>query len=179
MSAAVTLAADGYDAVQLRLVAEDAGVSTSTIYHYFSSKDDLLVACFHRWIVANDLAIRAELAPIADPTERLRRVIYRMTESLCAATPFAQAVCRAYLCADHTAAANTDHVREALSMVFSGLDRSDISPRLQQDIGSLFGDCWVINALSVIHGRATVAELQDRLARTAADLMTSRLSPTT
>ena len=46
IDAAMKLAADGgYDAVQMRDVASEAGVALWTIYRYFASKDHLLAAC--------------------------------------------------------------------------------------------------------------------------------------
>jgi AcrR family transcriptional regulator len=46
LDAAMTLAAEGgYDAVQMRDVAQQAGVALGTIYRYFASKDHLLAAC--------------------------------------------------------------------------------------------------------------------------------------
>jgi AcrR family transcriptional regulator len=43
---AMKLAAEGgYDAVQMRDVAREAGVALGTIYRYFASKDHLLAAC--------------------------------------------------------------------------------------------------------------------------------------
>jgi AcrR family transcriptional regulator len=46
LDAAMSLAAEGgYDAVQMRDVATRGQVALGTIYRYFSSKDQLLVAC--------------------------------------------------------------------------------------------------------------------------------------
>jgi AcrR family transcriptional regulator len=46
LDAATKLAAEGgYDAVQMRDVAQEAGVALGTIYRYFASKDHLLAAC--------------------------------------------------------------------------------------------------------------------------------------
>src|ERR671923_2364307 len=46
IDAAMKLAAEGgYDAVQMRDVAHEAGVALGTIYRYFASKDHLLAAC--------------------------------------------------------------------------------------------------------------------------------------
>ncbi len=48
--AAMRLAAlGGYDAVQMRDIAADSGVALGTIYRYFGSKDELLLAGFARW----------------------------------------------------------------------------------------------------------------------------------
>lgn len=173
VTAALALAVDGYDAVALRVVADRAGVATGTVYQYFSSKDDLVMACFHRWIVTSELAFHHEMALVADPAVRLHRVVYRMTESLCAAGAFADAVSRAYLCADQAANANAERARDALSRVFADIDNSDGTPRSLRDVSSLFADCWVMNVLSVVHGRVTVDELHRRLTRTASVLMVS------
>jgi TetR/AcrR family transcriptional regulator, cholesterol catabolism regulator len=43
----------GYDAVQLRTVAERSRVSLRTIYKYFSTRDALIVAALERWMAAN------------------------------------------------------------------------------------------------------------------------------
>ena len=39
----------GYDAIQLRLISERAGVSTDTIYRYFGSRDQLIAAAMGQW----------------------------------------------------------------------------------------------------------------------------------
>lgn len=173
VTAARALAVHGYDAVQLRVVADRAGVATGTVYQYFSSKDDLLMACFHRWILTSERAIQHELIFVADPAQRLPRTLHHMTESLCAAGSFADAVSRAYLCADQAANVNAERARDALSRVFAGIDPSDMSPDRFLEVSSLFADCWVMNVLSVVHGRITVEELHRRLTRTASMLMPS------
>ncbi len=40
----------GYDAVQMRTVAERSGVALGTIYRYFSGKDEMLVAGMAGWL---------------------------------------------------------------------------------------------------------------------------------
>ena len=42
--------AGGYEAVQMRAVATEAGVALGTIYRYFSSKDHLLAAAQVLWV---------------------------------------------------------------------------------------------------------------------------------
>ena len=50
VNAAMELAADGgYEAVQMREVASRAKVALGTLYRYFSSKDQLLVAVLSHW----------------------------------------------------------------------------------------------------------------------------------
>src|SRR5919202_1473547 len=50
IQAAMTLASKGgYDAVQMRDVAAAANVALGTLYRYFPSKDQLLVAALGEW----------------------------------------------------------------------------------------------------------------------------------
>ena len=44
---------DGYDAVHLRTVAKCAGVSLQTIYRYFPSRDELIIAAVSDWMQVN------------------------------------------------------------------------------------------------------------------------------
>lgn len=170
VSAAMVLASDGYHAVHLRSVADRAGVATSTIYRYFSSKDQILMACFHRWILEFDLAIRPEFVGHNDPFERLRRVVYRMTGSICESTGFAESVTRAYASADFGAATGADSVRDALEAVFAGVNPDDQPSEGSRDIGSLIADLWITNILAVAQQRAAVEDIQKHLDRTVSML---------
>jgi AcrR family transcriptional regulator len=50
IEAAISLATEGgYDAVQMRDVAAEARVALGTLYRYFPSKDQLLVAALNEW----------------------------------------------------------------------------------------------------------------------------------
>ncbi|EFC82271.1 TetR/AcrR family transcriptional regulator [Parafrankia sp. EUN1f] len=50
------LESEGYDAVQLRLVAREARVSLATIYKLFGTRDELIVAAVERWMARNSCA---------------------------------------------------------------------------------------------------------------------------
>jgi TetR/AcrR family transcriptional regulator, cholesterol catabolism regulator len=56
------LQTEGYDAVQLRRVAQIAKVSLSTIYRRFPTRDDLILCALQRWLEKNRYAgLRATL----------------------------------------------------------------------------------------------------------------------
>ena len=40
----------GYEAVQMRAVAEESGVALGTIYRYYSGKDEMLIAGLAGWL---------------------------------------------------------------------------------------------------------------------------------
>ena len=63
----------GYDAANVADVAQKAGVSQGTIYHYFPSKDDLFWAAYEAWEVQSLYGeIQQALDASQSPTEQLR-----------------------------------------------------------------------------------------------------------
>jgi AcrR family transcriptional regulator len=82
IEAAMKLASDGgYDAVQMRDVASEAGVALGTIYRYFASKDHLLAACQVEW--AEEIQRRVHQRPPRGdtPADRVVDVLRRATRS--------------------------------------------------------------------------------------------------
>jgi TetR/AcrR family transcriptional regulator, cholesterol catabolism regulator len=82
IEAAMKLASDGgYDAVQMRDVASEAGVALGTIYRYFASKDHLLAACQVEW--AEEIQRRVHQRPPRGDTaaDRVVDVLRRATRS--------------------------------------------------------------------------------------------------
>ncbi len=61
----------GYDAVQLRPIAERTGVSTDTIYRYFGSRDQLVSAAMREWMDREYLGPARTWLEGATPAERL------------------------------------------------------------------------------------------------------------
>src|SRR4051812_27414199 len=85
IQAALTLASEGgYDAVQMRDVSARAEVAMGTIYRYFSSKDELLVAGLAEWAsVIRNHSVRKPLtgATLADRVAGVLVDATRMNES--------------------------------------------------------------------------------------------------
>jgi AcrR family transcriptional regulator len=78
IEAAMYLAHEGgYDAVQMRAVAERADVSMGTIYRYFKGKDDLLLAGLAGWVHMVSVAVEDDPAVGDSPAERLTSVLGR------------------------------------------------------------------------------------------------------
>jgi len=59
------------DGFTVQEVADEAGQSLRTLYQYFESKDDLLLAVFEEAIKGYTRAIRAAIADLDDPLERV------------------------------------------------------------------------------------------------------------
>src|SRR5947199_9318664 len=83
LEAALALDANGgYDAVQMRDVATEAGVALGTIYRYFSSKDHLLAEALVEW--AAELGRKVSRRPPAGetPSARVVHALRRATRSM-------------------------------------------------------------------------------------------------
>jgi AcrR family transcriptional regulator len=65
----------GYERATVRDVAEEAGVSTGTIVHYFGDKDTMLEAALLDKVQDTGIAFRAALAGASNAWERLERLV--------------------------------------------------------------------------------------------------------
>lgn len=69
-SAATLFSVRGYHAVGIRELADDVGLSTSTLYHYYSTKQDILFAVIHRFLVEFTQRLTAVLRDTSVPPRR-------------------------------------------------------------------------------------------------------------
>ena len=69
---------EGLDAVSIRTVAREAGVSIGTVQYYFATKDDLLLAAYGH--VIDEVVARARAIAAADPTpaEYIRALLFEL-----------------------------------------------------------------------------------------------------
>jgi TetR/AcrR family fatty acid metabolism transcriptional regulator len=65
----------GFYVSRVSQIAKAAGVADGTIYLYFRNKDDILISIFEDRIDALSTAVEQETAEVADPAEKLRRII--------------------------------------------------------------------------------------------------------
>jgi len=77
-SALKLLIRDGYRRVRLEDVADDAGVSKATVYHYFANKDDLLTRTVASRVAEKQATIEARLASAGGTaSEQLRLFLHQ------------------------------------------------------------------------------------------------------
>lgn len=65
----------GFNDSTVNQIASKAGSSTANVYSYFDSKLDILYKIYDPWLRERLNQTEAELATIADPRDRLRRLI--------------------------------------------------------------------------------------------------------
>jgi TetR/AcrR family transcriptional regulator, fatty acid metabolism regulator protein len=81
-AATKVFAQSGYFNSKVADVAREAGVADGTVYLYFKSKEEILRSIFERNTSEAVREGRAELARIADPREKLRRIARQHLERL-------------------------------------------------------------------------------------------------
>ena len=101
LDATIALASKGgFDAVQMRAVAEQADVALGTLYRYFPSKIHLLVSALGREFERAEAATRDKPIPGDTAHERVMGLLNRNTKGLQRDPHLTEALTRAFMFAD-------------------------------------------------------------------------------
>src|SRR6266851_4464918 len=100
----------GYDAVQMRTVAQRADVALGTLYRYFPSKIHLLVSGLAREFERTQEKLDRTPIPGETPYDRMLYVLGRITRSMQREPMLTEAMTRAFMFADPSAAAEVNTV---------------------------------------------------------------------
>jgi AcrR family transcriptional regulator len=95
----------GFDAVQMREVAETSGVALGTLYRYFPSKIHLLVATMEDQLGQLHTALRQRPPAATAPSERVADTLLRAFRALQREPQLADAMVRALIFADRSVSA--------------------------------------------------------------------------
>jgi AcrR family transcriptional regulator len=178
----VALAANGgFEAVQMRAVAERAEVALGTLYRYFPSKIHLLVAVLAAELEAGAEAVTRRPVPGDTAAERVTSVLDKATESLQREPALAEAMIRAFMFADATAAEESRmvalHVGAMLTRAMRGgghpdgaaVSEADSNEKdeagLEQEraIVKVLSDVWLSSLVQWVTGRASAADVTSSL----------------
>ncbi len=164
IDATIALASKGgYDAVQMRTVAERADVALGTLYRYFPSKIHLLVSGLAREFEQALEKMDRLTVPGDTPAERLLFVLSRTTRSLQRDPNLTEAMTRAFMFADTSAAAELQMVGDLMERMFRKATR-DENPG-DEDIAVLHivADVWMANLVAWVTRRASATDVANRL----------------
>lgn len=174
LDAATKLAVKGgYDAVQMRDVAEKAGVALGTLYRYFPSKTHLLIAMMQDMTAALVRAT-AKRPPAGDtPADRVIALLDNANVGLRAEPGLAEAMIRSIMFADASAAEDVDLVArmtaEALSIAIHG---EPTEPTAEEALVTrIIGHVWWSNILGWLAGRIDAERMQRELELAARRLL--------
>jgi AcrR family transcriptional regulator len=152
----------GFEAVQMRAVAERADVALQTLYRYFPSKIHLLVSALAREFERADRDLEKRPIPGNTPHERVMSVLDRATETLQQDPHLTEALTRAFVFADASVAAESHvverHVARLLirAMTGSGTGEADEDTLA---IAKVIGDVWLASLVQWVTGRSSASDV--------------------
>lgn len=176
LAAALELAGEGgYDAVQMREVADKADVALGTLYRYFPSKKHLLVAAMGRELTAMRDAVRVRGIGPEVAQERVLSVIVGVTEALGRNRQLSTAMVRAFMGADTSVAEDVDRVGTIMVEIISWATHGAEQPPTMQDavIAGIIGKVWLFDIHAWLADRMTIQDVKLDLANTIATVLSA------
>ena len=174
---AMYMAAEGgYEAVQMRAVAEQAGVSLGTIYRYFNGKDDLLLAGLAGWVTLLRRQIEADPVEGDTPEERLANVLAMAAQAADGAPVLLSALVTALSTTDPAAGehklAVDGEVRRLMTAAIGG------DPDIDADgVARVVGHVWLSSITRWVGGLAPAGSVEAEL-RHAVHMLVGNRVPT-
>lgn len=167
LDATIALASKGgFDAVQMRAVAEHADVALGTLYRYFPSKIHLLVSALGREFERANAGLEKRTIPGDTPHERVMHVLGRTTKALQKDPDLTEALTRAFMFADASVATEIHvvgmHVTRLLmrAMADPTLPFDDHAPTEEEiAIAKVIGDVWLASLVQWVTGRASAEDV--------------------
>lgn len=167
-AAAALASRGGVEAMQMRTVAERAGVALGTLYRYFPSKMDLVVAVVTDELDLFEATIERRPPKARTPARRAVDVLIRATRTLMREPELADALIRS-LIVSNTETDFGDRVTRMLLRVATG--EPDTATAQQTALAGALTSVWVMELLEVLKGHTTVDQIQPRLETTADRLL--------
>ncbi len=171
IAAAMELAREGgYDAVQMRDVAQRADIALGTLYRYFSGKDHLLAAALADWV--EELERRVAVRPPRGETiaDQLVDILRRATRAMEKEPQLSGAVIRALSCRDPQVIECQQDVSNAMFRIQSSAFPDDFDPVIRARATKALGHVWFSALVGWVNGWVGITEAGDELA-SAAHLM--------
>ncbi len=175
LDATVALASEGgFEAVQMRAVAERAGVALGTLYRYFPSKIHLLVSALDRRFEEAETRAGRRVVPGDDPVARVTSVLLRATRGLQREPRLTEALTRAFLFADEGVAEEIGAVgRRVARMLIRGMrGEAYVEGAEPTDheilVVEVISDVWLASLVAWVSDRVTAEEVIDKLTSTVA-----------
>src|SRR5664279_299201 len=154
----------GYEAVQMRAVADRADVAVGTLYRYFPSKVHLLVSALGREFERIDAKTdRTAVAAGGSAYQRLNFMVSKLNRAMQRNPLLTEAMTRAYVFADASAAGEVDHVEKIIDSMFARAMSDGEPTEDQYHIARVISDVWLSNLLAWLTRRASATDVSKRL----------------
>ena len=155
IEAALSLASGGgYEAVQMREVAEVSGVALGTLYRYFPSKVHLLVSAMASQLEQMHKSLQRRTIPGDTRLERVAFVLERSTRSLQRNPQLTEAMVRAMMAADASVADEVTAVRAQMGELIIKALRNGGAPEDDDEaLAGILQDVWFARQIAWLGGR--------------------------
>ena len=153
----------GYDAVQMRTVAERADVALGTLYRYFPSKIHLLVSALTREFERIQEKLDRSPLPGDSAYERTLFVLGRITQAMQREPQLTEAMTRAFMFADPSAAAEVNAVARLMEDMFIRAMHDGEPSADDRAKARVIGDVWLSNLVAWVTRRASANDVINHL----------------
>jgi AcrR family transcriptional regulator len=153
----------GFDAVQMRAVADNADVALGTLYRYFPSKIHLLVTALGREFERAEAQSRTRAVPGDTPHERVMHVLGVTTTALQKQPQLTEALTRAFMFAD-ASVADVIHLvgfklTDMITHAIDGTDEAREPTGEDMAIVRVIGDVWLSALMGWVTGRTPAEDV--------------------
>jgi TetR/AcrR family transcriptional regulator, cholesterol catabolism regulator len=177
LDATIALASKGgFEAVQMRAVAEKADVALGTLYRYFPSKIHLLVSGLARELERGQERTDRANVPGETAYDRLLYVLGRITRAMQRDPNLTEAMTRAFMFADASAAAEVDAVGKLIERMFTRALHEGEPTEEDRALARVIGDVWLSNLVAWVTRRSSASDVAERLELTVRLLLTHKAS---
>ena len=161
LAATLALAArGGFEAVQMREVAERSEVALGTLYRYFPSKIHLLVSAMASEVERLSGRLQKRQAPGGTRAERVSFVLERSTRSLQRDPLLTEAMVRAMMAADAAVAPEVSAIRTGMNDLIVQAMRNGGEPQEHDvEMAAILQDVWFARQIAWIGGRIEAADV--------------------
>jgi TetR/AcrR family transcriptional regulator, cholesterol catabolism regulator len=164
LDATLALASNGgYDAVQMRAVAERADVALGTLYRYFPSKIHLLVSGLAREFERTRERLGRRPVPGDTAHDRVVYVLRRVTRSMQREPQLTEAMTRAFMFADLSAADEVNAVAALMEQLLTDAMHDGEPTSDERAIARIIGDVWLSNLVAWVTRRASASDVTSHL----------------
>jgi len=151
----------GFDAVQMREVAESSGVALGTLYRYFPSKIHLLVATMEDQLGQLHAALRKRPPATSEPSERVAETLLRAFRALQREPLLADAMVRALIFADRSVSAEVDTVSRLTTTIIVDAMGPGAEAGNRDSAVRVIEHTWHAALVAWLSGRATVGQVTE------------------
>ncbi|GLZ05393.1 TetR family transcriptional regulator [Actinomadura sp. NBRC 104412] len=170
-AAAALASRGGVEAMQMRTVAERAGVALGTLYRYFPSKMDLVVAVVSEELDLLEGSIERRPPRAEGPPRRAVEVLMRASRGLMREPELAEALIRSLLLSDVKTGFG-DRMTGMLLRAATGTDAAVPEGDPRRVTARALSSVWTMEMIEMLRGHTTMEETQARLETIADRLLT-------